>query len=785
MSSKNQLIQVPWPRRLNTDRPAPLLTPEETPVLRNIMPRLLPHEVRPRNPVRYLTATYPGTTGTYWGFMQATTSGAYYTASNQALMPYHAIVQPDGGGVFVFVANPIRNFNSTNATALQTPYESRAKVAAAGTDYWLRGTGLGGLGQTGAFGVGLPGSSTIDGSKWDVVSTNNTQAFGAPVYYDSCVFWCAAADSYPNSFNSKYCDTTTTTDRKVVTKEAYVCVGGAGYTQFNPFTSVTTTLTIANGSTKGTIPVSALVTTHAGWIITLTGSPTVNGMPQPQYQYQYRIKSVDSTTAITLDRPYGLGESATNCPALATCSIKVEPWAPLQNSIPGATTLALFNDRVFSARGTVSQTLATGAPQEYPTPVGEYGGYYGNAIFWSKPGNWNRWPDQNFAIVDQDGNDPITGLYSLGDKLIIFKTNKIFAMSGYDEDSFQIDKVTDVVGCPYPNGMVSFEGVLYFANMEGVWSYDGTNLRNISSPAGGQGISQMWNSRAWYRANAWGPAPSDSFWPTMAVTPDAHLLVVVNPDFASGTNVSGVLTWEDNFVYDIRNDAWGEWGVEDISGGKTYNPVRVVTQHTTGKVYGIHRSWISDLTDMFNPSFGGQNVTWVTRTDSRPALVDNLVANPSVSQLTFTCNIESWFQPGPGNTVRVRECQVDHGALYLASTWPANTPSDKPVWTFKIATDPKLQLGSTQHTVYARVESSITYDATDIVNNNRLFSDRFPETFQTEAQAVRVAFTGTVQTPADNLSVPRYSGWSLYSLKFTVDTTRQMGVDNTAYTNSF
>jgi hypothetical protein len=107
------------------------------------------------------------------------------------------------------------------------------------------------------------------------------------------------------------------------------------------------------------------------------------------------------------------------------------------------------------------------------------------------------------------------------------------------------------------------------------------------------------------------------------------------------------------------------------------------------------------------------------------------------------------------------------------------------VWTFKIATDPKLQLGSTQHTVYARVESSITYDATDIVNNNRLFSDRFPETFQTEAQAVRVAFTGTVQTPADNLSVPRYSGWSLYSLKFTVDTTRQMGVDNTAYTNSF
>jgi hypothetical protein len=569
------------------------------------------------------------------------------------------------------------------------------------------------------------------------------QVWGQPVYYDGCVLWCAACDPDVNNAPTKYFHASAHFDRYVLPDVSHTFAWGgefnaSGWGGFSGTDGVT--FSVARGNTAVTIVGTAPTYSIKNKLV-YAKDVFGGGTPAPKYTFLYKVKShTAGASTATLDRPYGLGESASNTPDLVSCSMSHTSFFNVFGSIPGGVTLAVFNERIFSARGTVSATLDAGDPQAYPSPVEEFGGYYGNAVFWSKPGNFNRWPDENFALVDQDAEDPITGLYTLGDALIIFKTNKMFALTGYDEDSFQISKISDVVGCPYPMGMIAYEGTLFFANQEGVWAYDGQSLRSITSPDGSRGISQLWASRPWSRAQG---MSSEYFWPTMAVTPDAHLLFTCHYPLATDQYTSPL-------VYDIKSDAWAEWSLDTAEA----NPIRVVTA-PNGRVYGVHRWFISDITDVFNPA------VLSPRHDSYPALSTGTTVNEAVVPV-----VDMWLQAAPGHTFRVREMQVDHKVHY------AHTTDDQTYqpWTLKFATDPDLDLGSAEHSVNARWVTSSGY----VYTNPRHYSDRLPETFQREAQTFRIRLTGNTYQDSSG----RMKDWSLYALKLTVDATRQLGVDN-------
>lgn len=740
MSSKNSLIQIPWPRRLNTDKAPSLLSSDETPVLKNVLTRRLPHEVRPRNGMLQMTKNW--TASNYLAV-------AYGSTTHR--QPYHAIISPDSKTMIVFNTISTEYLDVTQGNA--TPYLNRSRYQANTTSNTSLYNSVSGAGHVC---VDLTGTNATPDNTFGQFNTYGLQAWGQPVYYDSCCFFQAAFDQFTPSVRSKYYDSTQTDHRRVITKDSYPIVwGGVNNTLTATNTSGTRLINATNGSATVTIVSgSGGPANLEGHIMTFNNVTAVgtNGMPEPTYQYQYRVRK-DNGATIELDRPYGLGESTTNCPNLtgAGVSVAFTPWAYLRNAIPGGVTLAVFNDRMFSARGVVSATLATGAPQSWPSPVGEYGGFYGNAIFWSKPGNWNRWPDQNFAIVGQDAEDPITAMRVVGDSLVIFKATKTYVMTGYDEDSFQIDKISDVIGCPYPSGMTEYEGSLYFCNMDGVYAYSGEGLRCISAPAGGTGISERWAARSWHRTytdlSAFGESKERFFWPTMAATQNGHIIVVCQP--AGTLNARNAFTFEDFFVYDVQNDAWSEAGIST----KNTNPVRVVTA-PNGKVYGVHRDFLTDMTDVFNPAYPGSLY------DQYPTGGVAVSANDRI----VVPEVEVWFQPGPGNTVRLRECQIDHKCHYSAASSGGNYFA----WNFTIGTDPALVLSSTQHSIPHRWVNSTGYVFTD----PRYYSDRFWGTWQREAQSVRVKLTGT-GSPTDPIK-----SRSLYALKFTVDTTRQMGIDN-------
>lgn len=715
VASKNQLVGVPFPARLNSDTPPSLLGPEETPHLRNVMPRSLPTELRPRNG---LTATLTWRTGNDSGLGQ-------FKDQSAAWIPYHAIFSPDSRYLVIPVVK-----QTGAGSPYWTPYYSGTAVP--GTTLYST------VDIAGHVIVDLVGA-TVYGDEYASASGKNFQAFGQPVYYDNCVLWQQAADASGNTAYTKYYHSGQSSYSYQISGVSSIAAWG-GYCASGTFgTTYSRTGSVARASTAMTTT-TTVSTSLNKYLMFPTGTPGTAGQPNPAYRFQYRVRShTASSSTFTLERPYGLGETSTNTPDLSACSVDFRPYYDVFGGIPGGMTLALFNDRVFSARGTVSTTLTTGTPQTYPSPVRYYGGYYGNAVFWSEPGNYNRFPDTNFYLIGAD-DEPITGLYPLGNSLIVFKSNRIYRFTGYDEDSFGYDTVSEVVGCPYPQGMVAYEGTLFFANQEGVWAYDGEKLISITAPSGSKGISRLWASRPWSRAQG---MDKQYFWPTMAVTPDGHLLVVVHYPLATDQ-------YNDHFVYDIKSDSWATWGMKTASA----NPIRVVTA-PNGKVYGIHRWFVSELTDLFNPA------VLSPRYDTYPALSTGTATKESVEP-----SAEVWFNSTNGMTVRLREFQVDHKVHY---TYSDSTPSYTP-WTITMGTDPDLALGSTEHSIAARWISDSGYDYTRPLH----FSDRFPETFQREAQTVRVRFTGDTYPDANE----RIRDWAIFGLKFTVSATRQMGVDN-------
>lgn len=750
MGSSSQLLSIPLPRRLNSDIAPSLLAPDETPRLHNVMPRKLPQELKPRNGVAHLAS---------WGQKNGATSGTtLFKDASAAWVPYHAIVSPDSTKMVVFLVE--QTVTASVPTPDWTFYYTPAEVdtlGASGVKFlYENGTGSPPY-KTGYVVVDLT-SSTVYGKQWQDIYDSGFQAWGAPVYYDGCVFWTSMADSYYSSPETKYWDGTKTWKRLTIDGTAQPQLWGGAIDTTEAAGALgqahTTTATVSNASTTVTLA-AAPSYSLTGFIMRIAPGATVgtNGCPSPAYQFQYRVKShAASSTTLELDRPYGLGESTGNVPNLAACSVDFFQCDEVGNAIPGAATLAVYRDRLFAARGTISQTLSTGASgastaQQYPYPVGEYGGVYGNALTWSNPGNWNRWPDQNFVIVDQDANDPVTGLITLGDVLVVFKANRMFVLTGYDEDSFQIQKISDVVGCPYPSGMVVYEGTLFFCNQEGVFAFDGQNLRSISQPGrSAGGISELWASRAWSSVQE---CPPTYFWPTMAVTPDAHLLIACHYPLTT-------TDYADNFCYDIKNDAWVTWGMADA----TRNPIRVVNA-PNGRVYGVHRWYVSDLTNMFNPAAANYTPMF----DSHPALADDAVTESAVVP-----EVEIWMQPMPGQTVRLREVQIDHKVHYAHTTGGLSYAP----WTFRLASDPDLTLSATQHSINARWIDSSGYDITA----PRHFSDRFPETWQREGQAIRIRLTGTTYPSAE--AAQRMQDYTIYTIKLLVDRVRTMGVDNSA-----
>lgn len=103
-------------------------------------------------------------------------------------------------------------------------------------------------------------------------------------------------------------------------------------------------------------------------------------------------------------------------------------------------------------------------------------------VRWSHPNNPTNWAEQDYIDINDGGQD-VTGLASFGGHLLVFKHNAVFAIFGYDSDTFQVVEISRNVGAATPHAICTTErGVYFFSYPDGLMLYNGNNVIDVFEP---------------------------------------------------------------------------------------------------------------------------------------------------------------------------------------------------------------------------------------------------------------------------------------------------------------
>lgn len=142
--------------------------------------------------------------------------------------------------------------------------------------------------------------------------------------------------------------------------------------------------------------------------------------------------------------------------------------AGITNS-PAGTFCKIFKDRLFvihtEGAGAISSRL-----------------YFSNALNLSSTG----WPATNYVGINEGDGDRLVALAIVSDYLLVFKAKAIWNLfvQGSDTLSWILRPFRSDTGCVSRHSIVSREGVIFFAGVDGVYTTDGAQVRLISSPVG-------------------------------------------------------------------------------------------------------------------------------------------------------------------------------------------------------------------------------------------------------------------------------------------------------------
>ena len=108
---------------------------------------------------------------------------------------------------------------------------------------------------------------------------------------------------------------------------------------------------------------------------------------------------------------------------------------------------------------------------------------YPHRIRWSHPNNPEQWRSSDYIDIFEGGG-PITGLVPNRDHLLIFKQSSVWALFGYDSDSWQLVNVTRERGAPTRQAIArSEQAVFFYSHLAGVYMIAGDGFpKGVSEP---------------------------------------------------------------------------------------------------------------------------------------------------------------------------------------------------------------------------------------------------------------------------------------------------------------
>lgn len=257
------------------------------------------------------------------------------------------------------------------------------------------------------------------------------------------------------------------------------------------------------------------IVTRAGWVgwnaNDIVANPVDNWRPRHAEMHLYStgtfVVFITNGTAVYAGQQ---GQDFLNLGLTANASTHVADFAS-------------WGDKVYIATGRANQAARlTGVPSggnlptlltksaaanwnnDYTTPlqgkmpacefVEPHGGYifvagtnedaanYPNRLRWSHPDQPEDWAKDDYIDILQGGSK-ITGLKSFRDHLLIFKVDSVWALYGYDRDSWQLIKVSLSIGTPGIQAVTKSESAVYFysaSSRNGIYAYSGQDPVLIS-----------------------------------------------------------------------------------------------------------------------------------------------------------------------------------------------------------------------------------------------------------------------------------------------------------------
>lgn len=103
----------------------------------------------------------------------------------------------------------------------------------------------------------------------------------------------------------------------------------------------------------------------------------------------------------------------------------------------------------------------------------EDAGTYPSRVRWSHPNAPTSWLAADYIDI-LDGGGPVTALVPMEDHLLIFKQTSVWALYGYDSNSWQLVNVATTLGAPTRQSVVKGDGVVFFYSVrQGVFAIAG------------------------------------------------------------------------------------------------------------------------------------------------------------------------------------------------------------------------------------------------------------------------------------------------------------------------
>ena len=109
----------------------------------------------------------------------------------------------------------------------------------------------------------------------------------------------------------------------------------------------------------------------------------------------------------------------------------------------------------------------------------EEDGVHADRIRWSHPNSPGNWAQQDYIDINT-GSSGITAMTVYAGHLLVFKHNAVFAVFGYDSDTFQVVEVSRNVGAGTPHAVCTTErGVYFFSYPDGLMLYNGERITDL------------------------------------------------------------------------------------------------------------------------------------------------------------------------------------------------------------------------------------------------------------------------------------------------------------------